>query len=506
MADDLRFTAKHPRYLGDTYRRIAAFSSSDPVEVLGVEEIAKIVPPLPGHRSGERGADYSRWVRRGYYAPLLGRLVSGMSSVVCAWAPSITAGGIRERDWDAFLANVNRSGADLETFMVNLVVPEAVRSGRGGLLLEFPDIPEGTSLADSESSLPWWTWWDAEEIVNWRWVRRDTGEDRLALLVLRTSVELEDREDPYKHVEAFDWRIYTLSDPRGDEPEVELRRVYTDRSAKKVIADEGLSVVLLGGRPLQEIPFDILGLPDPEPPPLDDAVRVATAIFANSVLRENALVAVGSPTPWVTGYDPAREMPGSVDNPSEIEWKMGSTQVLAIINADAKVGLLEASDASLGAISKAIEEKREDFAVVGGRLLISRDKMVAEAARTEEIRRQGDRSIIAGVALRIRSLLESAVGRVAQLWWDVKWDGEVKVNPMTESLDPQVAMALAEMFVQRHVGRQEVRNFLRRAGVIDPDRTDEDLDAELGLGGDEILPPPPAPPAPDEDEDGDDVQ
>jgi hypothetical protein len=258
------------------------------------------------------------------------------------------------------------------------------------------------------------------------------------------------------------------------------------------------------GKLLTEIPFDFAGARTADAtvdkPPLDDAVTVNIGHYRNSAAHEHGLFFTANPMAYLFGYDPDREnayddemlVPeaqararagvGPLNRAAPaLQWKLGSSEILVLKSADAKAGVLSARAEDLGAVLAAMDSKRDEMVAVVGRIL-AQEKKAAEAARTEEIRREGERGALTTICRAVGACFTRALAR-AQAWMPDS-GGEVKVELPTEffgeAMTADDMTKIADLWIKYGlIAKSDTRKILRRGRVIDPDRTDAQIDAEL---------------------------
>jgi hypothetical protein len=485
----------------------------------------EILPKLSGHRRNPR--DYDTYVSNAYFFPGTARYREGLLGLLFQADPSVEV----PPQMEAFMANVTGtdSPCTAEAFLEFVVAPEVVTSGRCGVLTDFPALddldgdaagPRDLTVAQVEQRgiLPVLTAYEAEKVINWREDEVD-GRTRKTLVVLEEKKTVQDPDDKFVILEVPQWRVlelvpvdedsYPLLPPEssplqggdGMAYHVEIWR-RRDKGDGFEIVEEGFPI--RAGRLLSKIPFEVVtpgncrlgDETDDMKPPLMDLADVNVAHFRNSAIYEHGLLFTGSPQPYITGFDAAEEL-GIVederaaeemdaDYPSTRamslgetrEWNLGSSEILLIKNDKAGVGVLVTSADDLGALREAMDKKIDEMVLVGGRIL-ARDKLTAEAARTEEIRRQGERGVLAGIAGALSASAERYL-RDAMEWMGVS--GEVSVELNTDyatAMDPEAALVFSELRLRGDIGKSDLYELLRKGRVIAQSRTDEDIDADI---------------------------
>jgi hypothetical protein len=246
-------------------------------------------------------------------------------------------------------------------------------------------------------------------------------------------------------------------------------------------------------------------------PPLLDICTVNLGHLRNSALFEHALNFTGSPQPYIAGWDDQEELgiieqerahvdsDGGIDYASTTQlnprlpsqqvdhWHLGSSQILLIKNENATPGILSAKGEDLSAILTAMERKSLEMVAIGGRI-IAPDKLVAEAAKTEEIRRGGERGVVTTIGTNLGSGGTRALTR-ARDWMQVTGDVEVKVNTdFMSMMDADSALAWSDLVIRGHMPRSDMNDLFKRGRLIKASKTDEEIEREIAENPPNTLP------------------
>lgn len=516
--------SKHPlykRWVSDWRLSRAVCDGERSVKHPDIREMT--LPKLSGH-VGDPAA-YNQYVSSAHFFPGAGRYREGLLGSLFQTDASIDLGGASPERVAPFLNNVTGSSSpcSVQEFLRSYVGRELATTGRLGVLTDFPlvDQPRSLTVEDVErmSLLPVLQMYTAEQIINWR--EEVSGQRRrLTMVVLEEDVEVEDEDDLFVIDSEKVWRVLSLQTPTREEDVTALpagaTRAYASQVYRKVedeIVPGPLIFPRVEGRLLEEIPFDILNstncdiggrgvdLKSVDPtsikPPLLDLVNINLAHFRNSAIFEHALIFVGSPQPWITGFDKVRELgvalaERGVDEAQVTEemsvndfdvlqdftrWRVGAARLITIGNSDARLGFLSLKSQDISALSQSMEAKVAEMVAVGGRLLAP-DKRAAEAAQTEEIRRRGERSIISVMVSNLESSASRWLSRALQ-WMGV--EDEVRVSIDTDFMSMMTgaeALAFSDLHIRGEIARTDLLDLYKRSGLVDPERTPEDIDRE----------------------------
>jgi hypothetical protein len=520
-----------------------------------VRELA--IPPLSGHIADR--AAYDTYVKNAYFFPATKRMRNAIVGSLFQAPPKADVPA-QMKSW---MDNVTGDDAAMTLHeFTKMVMREVTTHGRAGVLVDYPDVEALKAAGADDGHLPRdltrnqaeklglqpvLTKYNAEEIVNWR-VEMVLGRRRKTMVVLheKKRVQGEDRFDNHKTADQY--RVLELLtmpgpiDPLADGPSP-MRTVYrVTIYTKNEEAKEGPEWVgraffpRRNGELLDAIPFEVQGSNDStfdvDEPPLLDLLSVNLGLLRNSASYEHGLHWCGNPMPYITGYDPdieegldmgppqvqpspstvpAAEQPYAWRN-ATVKFRFGASEMLTIRSPQAKPGVLQAGAETVGALRVAMQDKREDMVAIGGRILAV-DKRVAETEGAEEVRREGERGILATMA----NVVSESMSRVLEHVRDwLQLTGEVSfvidADFAAAALNIEEAVGLSTLVNGEFMAMSDARHLLRRGRLLRMDRTDEQIDREvkqrpptamaglLGGGGPPLPgddePPPTAPPKP----------
>jgi hypothetical protein len=258
---------------------------------------------------------------------------------------------------------------------------------------------------------PYFTSYAAEQIINWRTIRRD-GQTVLTMVVLSETIE-EPSDDYFKVKFIEQYRVLEL-----DADGIYRSRIWRESSNRKEYEIVSEFVPTRRGDPLNFIPFTFVGPTsinsDIEKPPLLDLADVNLSHYRSSADLEHGRHWSGLPTLFFSGFDESDEV------------VVGSSQAIISKKPDARASFIEFSGQGLGAIERALEEKEQKMAALGARLL-ENPKAGVESAKTVELRQTGEASVLKAMAATTSHALTRALKQY--LWWQgVEADASVRLN------------------------------------------------------------------------------
>lgn len=502
---------KHRLYLEniDTWRQCRAVL--DGARAVKGDDIATdLLPRLSGHPSADSDA-YKNYLAMAHFFPGASRALAGFVGLMNEDEAIITAPPAMKD----FLEDVTANGAPLraQDFIAGAVL-DVSKTGRYGIYTDFPGRIDGTETPNARDFerlglRPRWRLYVAEDIWDWHETRVG-GRKVLAYVLLHeeTEVYAPTPKDEFVWEEVEQLRLLDRAFPPldaevGSLPEEALppqgdgmvyrARIFRQDENENWVQSGPAVFPRIDGKFMTEIPFDFGGSRTPDAsvdkPPLEDAVVVNIGHYRNSAAHEHGLLFTANPMGYLFGFDAERELPpvmgadgvATAAATPRIAWKMGSSEMLVLKNENAKVGMLSAKADDLSAIREAMAVKRDELVAVVGRI-IAQEKKAAEAARTEEIRREGEKGALTTICRSVEATFLRALKR-AQAWIPDA-AGKVEITLPTEffeeGLTPAEAEQLADLWLKYGlIAKSDVRALLRKTRFIGQDRTDAQIDSEL---------------------------
>jgi hypothetical protein len=369
------------------------------------------------------------------------------------------------------------------------LVREDITTGRAGILVDHPRVDDSRTRTRAEAQkngqFPYLTMYKAEEIRNWH-VQREQGQTELKAVILHEEFE---NQDGYFGANTEDqWRLLELTDEVdgfGGE-EVYRQRVWRrsaddDFQGRTLIEDV---VPLVGGEPMNEIPFFFNGVTDTtsqvQTPPLLDLVNVNLSHYRSQADLEHGAHFTALPTPYVVGGD-AEEMSLAI-GPSE--WNIAE-------NENAEFGLLEYDGKGLDQLRQVIKDKEDMMADLGARLVMDVES-ATDATETVQLKQMGQNSILANIVDTSSMALQKAITFMS------KWqsgnvgadvEARVKINKdfFPQPISPDM---IKQLLAARQQGRITDKTFfrnLKQGEVIDEETTFDNYQDKLTVQSEQNL-------------------
>lgn len=410
--------------------------------------------------SGHSKDEYLAYVNRAYWYNATERTLDGLHGLVFRKPPVVDGPGAIETYLDA----IDVLGNSFQTF-AQMVVKELFIVGRVGVLVDFPRVEAGevNSRAEYEARglRPYAVMYRAENITNWR-TTTVNGKRQLSLVVLYSPYEVESG-DGFTMNAVQSYRVLRLQD-----------QVYVMEQWDEVDGDFQLVSALtptVDGVPWDRIPFQFINsdhlLSDVCKPPLINVVNLNVSHYRTVADLENGAHWTGVPTPVVIGL-----------SPDQNEVVLGAEAAMILpVGGDAK--FLEFTGSGLAALEKRIEVKEGEMARSALRILAT-EKKAAEAADTETIRREGENSILASMAIRVARGLTRVLEYIST--WIGATEGvlvELNTEYSPTRIDAPTLTAYLQGWQSGAYTHEDLFALLQKAGVIAEDRRFDDLKEEV---------------------------
>lgn len=418
---------------------------------------------LPRLSPRQTREEYAAYVRRALYYNAVGRTHGGFLGLIIGRGADVDIPAAAE----PLRADADLGGMPLEE-MIETTVSEVLEANRYGWLIDHPTLSEEEKAqktrldVEREGLRPYIVGYKAEDIVNWERARIG-AVTKTVRVVLREAYIAADGKDGARYRElVLEAGIYRIR---------EWEKVGEKGKEEYTLTRE--TTPLMNNAPLSEIPFFFFdahgGRTDPQRPTLLDLVEVNRSHYQSSADLEHARFACSVPTPYFIGF--------SAEDAKSIV--LGGLNGIHATDSSAKVGFLEYTGQGTEPLERALTQKEAMMAKLGSRML-AEDKRDAETAETMRIRSSGESATLADVARSIGRVAGQAL-TLAAAWFGGSGDAVVTLNTeyTTATASPQEITALLASVQAGELPSRDFVDRLRKVGVISPERTDEDIEADL---------------------------
>jgi hypothetical protein len=453
------------------------------------------LPPLAGMVSDPVNGEalYGIYLTYANWFNASGRTADGLRGLVFRKDPIVNAPDIME----PILVDIDLKNQGIEGFSKEIFTQVLIKN-RVGVLVDFPEtnnIPVTIAEAEALNLRPYASMYTAENILNWR-EERYNNKYQTTFVTLH-EIEYEQGENEFDSIEVdiirvldFDeegnyrQRVYKRKDMTSAGSGIAVQTVETSNSLTSgtgYVFDREINPKI-NGEPIKFIPFCPITSDGVswklDFPVLNDLVNVNVAHYRNSANYENGLLFTGNPTPCVAG------LVNNEANKSTL--RLGSSTVLQF-KESGQWGFLEFGGTGLSEIREAMEEKKNEMAILGARILSS-DKKAVEAAETASIHRAGEQGVLGDIANSI-SLGLTKVLQTMALWLGVSEEEiqEINVSLNTDfnpaGLNPQQLQAIMLAWQQGRLSNEDVFVIMQKGELIDSIMTFEEHEEILEAQG-----------------------
>lgn len=357
-----------------------------------------------------------------------------------------------ETEAQPLLADIDMAGASILQWIRSLA-DAMVSTGRMVTVIDY----------NQENARPYMVSYHALDVLNWATGLVD-GRRILTLLIVRESEEILDgftvtKKDRYRSYRIVDGAVLYRTWQDGDNAGYEAAQ---DKP------------MLRRGKPLKRIPAVFhnashLG-PEIGEAPLYDVAEINLSHYRTSCDLENGRHIAGLPTPWATGVDDSNQV-----------LTLGTTKMMTCEKPEAKFGFLEFTGQGLDSLTKALEEKERQMAILGARLLFDAKKD-AESFDTVKLRAASETAALGNIAGHLTVTITEALQWF--YWWQgteedhsaIKASVVMNLDFVDTSMDAATLQALVAAFQQNALSFDTFFHKLKE-GEIYPDGWDLEREA-----------------------------
>lgn len=421
---------------------------------------------LPGFQPEDKER-YESYKKRARFLNVTGRTKAALVGAVFRREPEVELPTIIEY----LKEDADGSGESL-TQVSKKIVDDTLQTGRYGLLVDYPSAPEGlteeqVAAMDLRARIACYR---AESIINWRTITI-AGRQMLSMVVLEESAEKIKDNDPFEVSTEKQYRVLWLENGQ-------YRQDIYDRHGE--LLAEPTYPRDRDGNPWNEIPFVFIGAdanqPTPSDAPLSDLADANISWYQVSAdhmenLHMHGQVTLGISSPL--SYAQFKEA-----NPNGI-----MVGALAGHFLGEGGGFTTATAPESSSLSKALEDIKADMINIGARLVQPRTgQKTAEEARIDAA---SEMSVLETLVGNVSEGIEKAVEFVARFMGADDAAAEFSLNRefWDYTPDAQILATIMGLEDRGHMAATDVRDYLRRVGMLKPERTDEEIDADVSQDG-----------------------
>ncbi|MFP4104827.1 MAG: DUF4055 domain-containing protein [Phycisphaerae bacterium] len=446
---------QHPLYelhVRQSTRTRDAVDGSDSVKAKGTTYL-----PDPDPADPER---YKAYKKRAVWMGVTGRTHAGMLGGIFRKAPDTDLPQPIEYMQD----DADGAGIGLEQF-AKRCCSHVIQAGRHGVLVEYPPAPSGLTEEQASQYRAKLTHYAAESIINW--------EGNPATMIVLKESYLEE-VDEFERREKTQYRVLKMREG-----------VYTQQVWRDGIPGDIIVPRMANARPWPFIPFQFLGAmnndPMPDKPLLLDIADLNFAHYRNSADHEESSYIVGQPMPHVDIGEMDESQWNSL-NPSGMVW--GSRQ--GVQTRGGSLNLVQAAPNTMP--GEGMVRKEAQMLAIGARLIEQRGGNEREEAVKSRVAAENANlaSVATNVGAGLRQCLRWALSFMSRGEASSDIVFELNQEFYERGADPQMVMARIAELDRGLIAKQDYRDWRRKTGGIEPDRTDEEIDADVQAGGTDL--------------------
>ena len=427
--------------------------------------------------SADNKARYEDYKKRAVFYNATGRTKHSLVGAAFRTWPTLTVPGAL----DYVAKDVDGQGVSIYQ-QSQSVTGHLLEVGRHGLLVDYAAVKAGTvSKADEQSgraraniaSYP------AEAIINWK-TRQVGGQHLLSLVVLRETVDV-DTDDGFGIEQIVQYRVLRL-----DAAGVYTQEVWEEGSSKTEMVTAPFAPLNGLGQPWRVVPFQFLGSENNDSSiddsPLYDMAEINIGHYHNSADYEDSAYFAGQPQFWIAGLDEQWR-----DHLEKNGIYVGSRAPLTLPR-EGSCGFAQPEPNTL--VKEAMDAKKGDMVSLGARL-IERGSAVKTATQADNDS-AAEHSVLSLIVSNVSEAYSQCLAWMAE-FSNAEGETIYKINQdFTQvSLDAAIMSALFNAVQAGRVPESDFWQYLRDRGVIDAEKTDEEIRGELessvaglALGGD----------------------
>ena len=433
-------------------------------EAIKAKTTTYLPKPNPLDTSPKAQTRYDNYLMRAVFYNATGRTLTGLRGLAFRKVPVLTVPDSLKYVEDDI------DGAGLSIYQQSQSTLDSVnKSGRYGLLTDYPQTDGNTSKSDMEKKGIRATVaaYEPQSIINWR-TAKVGGLHKLSLVVLSEMAEVE-TDDGFGIEKVQQYRVLKLVDG------IYWQELYqAGKDGVWALAQDPYAPKDGRGKLWDEIPFQFVGASNNDTSvdaaPLYDLAEINIAHYRNSAEYEDSIFMCGQIQPVASGVD---------ENWVEVLKKHGieiGSRTLFPLPQGAQFSFEQAESNPLAA--EGMKHKESQMIALGAQLL-SEDGTIKTATESDN-----DNSQNTSVLALVCSNVSEAYSKC--LMWMARFMGvsgealyEINQDFVVHRLDSQLLTALVAAWQSGALPKPDLWAQLRKYGLIDPEKTDEELKDEI---------------------------
>lgn len=356
------------------------------------------------------------------------------------------------------------------------VAGEVIETGRYGLMVDYPASEQQKTIGTEEklNLKARITCYGPQSIINWR-VKIENGIPKLSMVMLKECIPAVG-EDGYTWISKTQYRELRLENG--------VYSQYLFDQDEKPISE--FQPKDKRGQTFDYIPFSFVGSENNDPKvdslPLFDIAMLNIGHLRNSADFEEMIHICASPTMCISTEMSPQEFeaanPGGVRIGARRGFNFGPNSRAEFLQPQANQ-----------VIDVAMQRKETQAAMIGARIMMA--TAINETAEAARMRLSGETCQLALISKNVGKALEDCAKNVLR-FMDANPDQDVTIELNKDffemSLDSATLLAKLQLYINGIIAKSDLRNMLRENGDLDPDRTDDDIEADIQETSDAVDP------------------
>lgn len=406
--------------------------------------------------------EYEAYLERAVYFNMTGRTVSALTGIIFQRAAKTS--GLQKKLDNAFKLPT-RENLSFDAFLKR-TCRELISMGRYGVLVDMDENPRRGA-----SAYPYFTGYVTEDILDWV-VEKIDGHMVPVEIVVRENKEKDRTFGTAREMQITVRRLkLEWSDERNDyvysQDVWDVKSIHEDFSK---LPPTKTIIPTRNGAPFNRIPFVFLGSLENsveiDRSPLADIASTNISHYRSYAQLEHARHYTAMPV-WYA------QVPAN--GTGERTYRVGSGTVWETAPGE-KPGLLEMNGHGLNGLVDACDQKEDHIAALGGRLMSTKSRAVAESDNSLRLKEGNERSILMNIVFCVNE----GMTEMLRVW--AHWAGqdnvdsiEVELNTefLTDTLGARELRAVYAMYMDGVVPITVLHHYLQKAEVV-PDWMDVD--------------------------------
>lgn len=431
--------------------------------------------PNPTDTSEENKERYKQYVKRATFFNATGKTLSSLVGAAFRTDPMLDAAP----SLDYVAEDIDGSGVNIYQ-QSQCTLEGVLKSGGHGLLVDYPTTDAPATRADMLSGAIRATTIsiEAEQITNWK-VERVGAKNVLTMLVISEMVE-EPTPDGFGYDLIKQFRVLRLGEGYTQE-------IWRKSDDKWYLYQEPFEIIRGDGRRWDEIPFAFVGATNNDSTidqaPLYDLAEINIAHYRNSADYEDSCFLIGQPQPWLSGLTEEWR-----------DWMQESGLYLGsrapwLLPESGSAGIAQAKPNTLA--KEAMDQKEAQMIALGARLL--QEGSAVKTATQVSSEQESSHSVLSLAVSNVSDAYTKCLNWMAVFMGDSKESVyEINQEFVKLTIDAQMLTALVSAYQSGQYPRSDLWSQLKQYGLIDPEKTTEEIEGELeaddnGLGLDDPI-------------------